>query len=358
MLTIKNLTKTVKQKNILENINIEIQDGSFISLLGPSGSGKTTLLRIIMGLENCHCGEVTYEKKLLTQGKKIIVPAAQRKFSLVFQEFTLFPHFNVYQNIVAGMDHITRSDRRKIAGELLDLFEISHLKQRSIDTLSGGEQQRAAIVSALAVRPKLLMLDEPFSNIDRRMKEELYIRLQKVLKDYRMTTILATHDHGEAFFFSDRIYILKDGRIKDSRPPYPLYTTPADPWVASFIGDVNYLTGYELKHFFQVEGDSISEDSYYLVRPEEFCLSSFPQTAGAGTRCTVEKGEFYGFYSVVTVMMENGKKIKIKNLDRKQYREGDIVSLDIIKNIDCILSNKFDVKNFDQVKEGNSEDIT
>lgn len=342
MLKIQNLTKSVKEKKILTNININIENGSIVSILGPSGSGKTTILRIIMGLENYEKGTVLFGDTLLSIGKKIIVPAAQRKFAFVFQDFTLFPHLDVYKNIIAGLDHMKQSDRRTIAEELLTLFEISQLKHQPINTLSGGEQQRVAIASSLAVRPKILMLDEPFSNIDRKMKEYLYNKLHKILKKYNITTILATHDHGEAFFLSDHIYVLRDGRIQDNNSPYLLYTQPADPWVASFIGDVNYLSGYELKTIFNIHNNSLSDDSYYLIRPEEFRVSGITHGENTYTNaCIIERIEFYGFYRIIIAVMPNGKKIKIKDLHQVLCTVGEKVAIVIVKKSELILLNKF-----------------
>ncbi|MBN2535473.1 MAG: ABC transporter ATP-binding protein [Spirochaetales bacterium] len=334
MLTIQNLSRSVKGKKILSNINIRIKSGTIVSLLGPSGSGKTTLLRIIMGLEDVDEGSLSFGDTLLSKGKRIFIPAEQREFALVFQEFILFPHLDVYKNIVIGLNHLEQSRRRIIAEELLELFEITHLKYQCVDTLSGGEQQRVAIARTLAVRPRVLMLDEPFSNIDRKMKEYLYGRLQDILKQYNMTTILATHDHAEAFFFSDNVYVLKDGEIKDENPPSLLYTQPADPWVASFVGDVNYISGYDLKTLFHFHNQALCDDSFYLIRPEEFLIS---KSGHETNEWVIEKIEFYGFYRTIRVTLQNGKKINIKDLNRAHYTVGEKVFLRIAKTGESIV---------------------
>jgi iron(III) transport system ATP-binding protein len=267
-----------------------------------------------------------------------MLPAEERKFAFVFQDFTLFPHLNVYKNIVIGLEHVKKSEQRLIAEELLELFEISHLKERSIDSLSGGEQQRVAIASSLAIKPGILMLDEPFSNIDRKMKEYLYTRLHEILKQYKITTILATHDHGEAFYLSDHIYVLREGKIMDNNSPGMLYMRPGNPWVASFIGDVNYLTGNELKTFFKIQSDSLCEESWYLIRPEEFHLTI--NNTGM-EKCYIENIEFYGFYRVIIVVLPHGKKMRVKDFHQGDFMIGDHVTIHIAKKTESILLNKY-----------------
>ena len=344
MIAIRNLVRKSGKKTILDNINMEIAGQTTASFLGPSGSGKTTLMRIIMGLDLPEQGTVSFDDTLLSDGNRIIIKPEKRNFSLVFQEFILFPHLNVYRNITAGLDHLPPAERKSLAEELLDLFEIAHLRQRSIDTLSGGEQQRIAIARALALKPAVLMLDEPFSNIDRKMKERLYGKLKAVIRRSGITTILATHDHAEAFFFSSRIFVLREGKIVDSNPPYTLYMQPGDPWVAGFVGETNYITGSELKTIYGMQPVPVKDNALYLIRPEEFQIvrnhnAADTGTAGAGI---IEQIDFYGFYRNITVTMENGKKITVRDFHKADYTCGEKVSLKITKTPESILVTETD----------------
>lgn len=339
MLEIHNLNVSHEKKNILTEIDLRVEKSEIVSLLGPSGSGKTTLLRVIMGLEQPVTGTILYEQRALSEGKKIIVPPEKRNFSLVFQEFILFPHLDVYHNIAIGLEQLPKAVRRSQISELMELLEIIPLKERRVDTLSGGEQQRVALARSLALRPALLLLDEPFSNLDRSMKERLYGRLKVRLKQSKITTILATHDHAEAFFFSDKIHVLQAGRRLASAAPLALYSQPATPWVAAFIGEVNYLTGEELQTLFGIQAGGLKSEARYLIRPEEFQAAHLSLVKGVepAVPATVMQTEFYGFYHTLTVALENGKTIKIKYFDQTEYKSGESVAVRINKPVGAIL---------------------
>jgi ABC-type Fe3+/spermidine/putrescine transport system ATPase subunit len=340
MLELRNCAKSFNGKPVLENINIIIKKGSIVSFLGPSGSGKTTLIRIIMGLETPDEGEVSWGGRLLASGKKTIVKPEDRSFSLVYQDFMLFPHLDVYGNINLGLGRAAKHEKEKIVLKLAEALEITHLLHRPIDTLSGGEQQRVSICRALAVRPEIVMFDEPFSNLDRNMKERLWRKLKQLVLEAGITVVFATHDHGEAFFWSDKIYVLREGRVEDGNEPYLLYTKPATPWSASFIGEINYFSGLELVTLFGLDSGQLKNDSYYLVRPEEFTIST---DRPLFAKAVIDEVEYYGFYRSVNVQLAVGKKIRIKDFVHTHLAAGLRVSIGIDKAYESLTATETSV---------------
>ena len=329
MLDAVHITKTVGKTALLQDVSVQVGQGGVISLLGPSGSGKTTLLRIVMGLETHEQGELRWHDTLLSDGDGARVRAEDRGFSLFFQEFSLFPHLNVRRNIELGLGHLSKAARRERVMELLALLDIAPLRDRPIDHLSGGEQQRVALARTLAVQPQVLLLDEPFSNVDQMIKQTLYERLQAWLRAHGTTTVIATHDQAEAFFFSDRIYVLRDGRVVDQNTPSQLYARPATAWVAAFVGETNYLTGAELRAGFGLDDDRLRDDRHYLVRPEEFeCAPDAPANA------TVERLWLYGFYREILAKLDNGRRVRVKDLHRADLEEGGPAHVRMAKPLD------------------------
>ncbi|MFW5689344.1 MAG: ABC transporter ATP-binding protein [Spirochaetota bacterium] len=235
-------------------LDLEVDAGELISILGPSGSGKTTTLRLIAGFEQPDQGRITIDGRDVTG----LRPAA-RKVGYVFQDYTLFPHMNVAQNIGYGL-RIREQPRDVISrrvGELLDLMELSGYESRRIETLSGGERQRVAIARALAVDPVLLMLDEPFSSIDEVLRRDLRREIVRLQKELGITVLFVTHSRQEALSISDRVAVLRQGRLIQYGSPVDLYREPADEFVAGFVGEVSFI---------EVDGRSL------MLRPEDVSL--------------------------------------------------------------------------------------
>jgi iron(III) transport system ATP-binding protein len=285
MLAAIGITRRAGKRTLLRNISFELPAGSTATVLGPSGSGKTTLLRALIGLEPPDAGEVHLDGRCLAREGLHVAPE-NRGMALVFQEFTLFPHLDVKANLEFG---VRGRRRRSEARKLLELLDIEQLERRRIDSLSGGEQQRVALARALAVRPRLLLLDEPFSNIDSMLREQLYGRLRGWLAAEGVSTLIATHDHKEAFYFSDAILVLRDGALIDHNTPRGIYEAPADAWTAEFFGAANFLNGAALASL--APGRNLEPDCRYLVRPEAFQLST---AAGDGSRAEVRSVIYYG----------------------------------------------------------------
>lgn len=222
----------------LKNIDLDIQPGEFVSLLGPSGCGKTTLLRIISGFITPTAG------KVLIDGQSVVgLTASQRGVGIVFQNYALFPHMTVWDNVAYGLraKGLSRGRVSNKVGEMLELVRLSHLAKRYPNELSGGQQQRVAISRALAVEPKLMLLDEPFSALDKNLRLDMQIEIRRLLGEQGVTAILVTHDQEEAMSMSDRIAVLLDGEIHQFDSPSQVYDRPATLFVSSFVGTCNQL---------------------------------------------------------------------------------------------------------------------
>ncbi|MBF0200277.1 MAG: ABC transporter ATP-binding protein [Desulfamplus sp.] len=225
---------------ILKDIDLSIEPGARLSLLGPSGCGKTTLLRIIAGLETPDSGDIFFRGLNMAS-----IPPHRRNFAMMFQEFALFPHRNVFKNIAFGLEMkgVPTRDIGKRVHEMLELVNLEGYDKRDTDELSGGERQRVALARTLAPYPDLLLLDEPLGALDRLLRERLLGDLCHILDKTSVTTVMVTHDHQEAFAVSDNVCVMDQGRVAQVAPPRMLYTFPADPGVADFLGFRNVFDG-------------------------------------------------------------------------------------------------------------------
>jgi ABC-type Fe3+/spermidine/putrescine transport system ATPase subunit len=239
MLEVRTIHKRfAPDKEVLQGVSLTVEPQEILCLLGPSGCGKSTLLRIIAGLERADQGRVLLNGSDITE-----TPAHRRNVGLMFQDYALFPHLNVAENIAYGlrMHGAPASERRRRVEEMLALVNLEGYAHRSVDDLSGGEQQRVALARTLAPNPTLLLLDEPVANLDRLLREELLEALRRILKRLQVTTIFVTHDQEEAFALADRIAVMRAGRLEQVDAPAPLYRRPANTFVAAFLGFRNLL---------------------------------------------------------------------------------------------------------------------
>ena len=236
MLEIKNIAKYFGDTMVLENINLSVKQGEFVSLLGLSGSGKTTLLRILSGLETPEVGDIIFNDQRINN-----IPVNQRRFGVMFQNYALFRHMTVAENVAYGLKSLPKSERpnqQEIETQVTDLLErmqVSHLSNVYPSQLSGGQKQRVALARALAIKPRLLLLDEPFSALDAQIRKKLREFVRDVCKSVGVTTIMITHDQDEAMDMSDRIAIMNVGRIVQYDSPKNLKLNPADDFVKSFL---------------------------------------------------------------------------------------------------------------------------
>ncbi|MEW5953573.1 MAG: ABC transporter ATP-binding protein [Bacillota bacterium] len=224
------------------DLSFSIIDGEFFSLLGPSGCGKTTTLRLIAGLERPDSGVVAIGQEVVA-GEKVWVAPEKRGVGIVFQDYALFPHMTVYQNIAFGLKGFSRKEIRQRVMHILAVVGLIGLANRYPHELSGGQCQRVALARSLAPSPKVILLDEPFSNLDADLREELRTETRRILKENGTTTILVTHDQEEAFSLSDRVGVLSQGRLEQIGTPAEVYHRPSSRFVADFVGKADFVAG-------------------------------------------------------------------------------------------------------------------
>lgn len=257
----------------VDGLSLALEDGEILALLGPSGCGKTTTLRLIAGFEWPDDGEIFVAGRLVA-GPGAHVAPEHRKVGMVFQDYPLFPHMTVAQNVAFGLHRMGRKEAMRRAGEMLALVGLEGMGNRYPHQLSGGQQQRVALAQALAPQPSLLLLDEPFSNLDAAFRGELRQLVRRVLKEVSATALLVTHDQKEAFSVADRVAVMAAGRIEQVGTPYELYTSPRTPFVARFLGHCAFL-----------EGTVQSGQSSVITELGPLPCATCP--AGAGERVTV-----------------------------------------------------------------------
>ena len=233
-----NIRKSFDCKEILKDVNLSVEKGEFVTFLGSSGCGKTTLLRCLIGLESVDSGSIILDGKDVTG-----VPAQKRGINMIFQQYCLFPTMNLYDNVSFGlrMKKVDKKEIQERVGDMLRMVNMQEHADKYPYQLSGGEQQRAALARCLVMEPKVLLLDEPFSAIDAKLRKELQIYLKEIHKKFNMTSIFVTHDQEEAMRMSDTIHLFHEGVLEQSASPYSIYTNPKTPYVASFIGSYNLL---------------------------------------------------------------------------------------------------------------------
>ncbi len=239
-LSIENVYSGYQGQQVLKGLNLHVQQGEIIALLGASGCGKTTLLRAIAGLHPISQGKISINGRLLS-GHHCCVPSEERGVGMIFQDYALFPHLSVADNILFGVKGLSRAECNKRLSEMLALVKLDGLENRYPHELSGGQQQRVSIARALAYEPELLLLDEPFSNIDAKVRHEMMLEIRSILKQRNVSAIFVTHSKDEAFVFADKLALFNRGHIEQYGEPEQLYRTPSNKYVAAFLGDVNFV---------------------------------------------------------------------------------------------------------------------
>ena len=243
---LKHVGKRYGDTQVLKDVNIEIEQGKFYTLLGPSGSGKTTILRAIAGFLDVSEGEVLFDGKRIND-----VPANQRKVNTVFQDYALFPHLNVFDNVAFGL-RLHRMSKETIKTKVTDALKMVRLQgyaDREISELSGGQQQRVAIARAIVLEPQVLLLDEPLSALDAKLRKDMQYELRELQERLGITFLFVTHDQEEALALSDEIFVMNDGQVQQSGTPVDIYDEPVNHFVADFIGESNIIQGHMIKDF-------------------------------------------------------------------------------------------------------------
>ena len=297
--TIKHVTKAFGDNVVLKEFNETFRDGEFVTLLGPSGCGKTTMLRIIAGFEKPTTGELYIDDQLVSGGKTF-VPPEKRSVGMVFQSYAVWPHMNVFDNVAYPLT-IKKTPKAEIKKQVDRVLEIVHLSQyaeRFPNQLSGGQQQRVALARALVAAPKLLLLDEPLSNLDAKLRESMRFEIKEIQKELGITVVYVTHDQTEAMAMSDRIFLINRGVVQQCDSPEVIYNNPANQFVADFLGKVEFFKG-EAKDgkitFPAMNGQSIAYDGpkqgrvEVAVRPENI----FFTTPEEGQMCGTLEAQYY-----------------------------------------------------------------
>ena len=240
ILSLQGITVAFDGETVLQNLNLNIRDGEFVTLLGPSGCGKTTTLRIVGGFVRPDEGDVFFDGKKITD-----LPPHKREVNTIFQKYALFPHLNVYENVAFGMRVHKKSEKeiRRTVHEMLEMVSLTGFERRSVHRLSGGQQQRVAIARALANDPKVLLLDEPLGALDLKLRKDMQVELKKIQQATGITFIFVTHDQEEALSMSDTVVVMDKGVIQQIGTPQDIYNEPQNAFVADFIGESNILDG-------------------------------------------------------------------------------------------------------------------
>ncbi len=295
-----------KNEPLIRNLNFSVNKGEIISFIGESGSGKTTFLKCLAGLEKINSGVIELNGNILNDNLKFVKPN-KRKIGFVFQDYPLFPHMNIEKNITINLD---KNNLNKL-GYIIELTNLKHLIQRFPHELSGGEQQRACLARALIREPDLLLLDEPFSNLDSNIKSLIQDEIHKIIKETKTTTILVTHDIKDTFNISDKILIFKAGVLQQYDNPVNMYCNPVNCYCAKILGDLNQIT--------------IGKKTYF-IRPEKIKLSKKSKLIGL-----VKKSLFSGkeYKIIISINNENWTFYNESPLkiDQKIYVDFDISDL-------------------------------
>lgn len=309
VLQLENISKKFSDDNVLNNINLEIERGEFITLLGPSGCGKTTTLRIIAGLETPDSGKVFINGTDVTN-----LEPNKRTVNTVFQNYALFPHMNVFENIAFGLKikNVPKEQIKEKVTEMLKLVALSGFEKRRIESLSGGQQQRVAIARALVNEPEVLLLDEPLGALDLKLRKEMQIELKKIQQRLGITFIFVTHDQEEALTMSDTIVVMNKGVIQQMGTPQDIYNEPANAFVADFIGESNIVDGIMLDDFktefcgrvFETLDKDFDKNEQVdvVIRPEDIQMVSPSDNVLKGTVLSVI---FKGVHYEIEVKLED-----------------------------------------------------
>ena len=335
--TIKGVTKSFGKVTVLQEFNQKFEDGEFITLLGPSGCGKTTMLRLIAGFEKPSSGEIYIGDKLVSSENEFL-PPEKRGIGMVFQSYAVWPHMNVFDNIAYPLkiQKIAKNEIEERVSQVLKIVHLEQYKDRFPSELSGGQQQRVALGRALVAQPEILLLDEPLSNLDAKLREEMRYEIKEITKKLKITVIYVTHDQIEAMTMSDRIVLINKGEVQQVAAPQEIYSKPKNMFVANFVGKVDFITG-------KVEESKILLDNsnnqtlpntssfkgkvVVAIRPENVILSDDGEITGK-----VYSKFYLGDCNDLRVEIGNGNILRIiaRASTYNTLNEGDEVKIKIL----------------------------
>lgn len=357
-LNIKNAVKRYGDNEVVKGLSVDIKPGEFFTLLGPSGCGKTTLLRMIIGFNTIEGGTFTVDGEVVND-----IPIHKRNMGMVFQNYAVFPHMSVKDNVAYGLKNqkLPKSEIDKKVNEILEVVRITDLKDRLPDQLSGGQQQRVALARAIVTHPAVLLMDEPLSNLDAKLRVEMRLAIREIQKKIDITTVYVTHDQEEALAVSDRIAVMNDGIIQQIGKPEVIYKRPVNTFVANFIGTTNFFKG-------KLSGESIKVDNYKFnlnnlntqadqdvivsVRPQEFIF-----VEEGGISGTIMTSTFLGLNTHYFIKLADGQEIEVIDSSNSPVilPENEVVNLKFNTDTINVFDNETERSIIKGVEESNEK---
>ncbi|MFC6669539.1 ABC transporter ATP-binding protein [Marinobacterium aestuariivivens] len=334
LLQVESVSCAYQNSVVVRDLSFAVGVGEIACLLGPSGCGKTTVLRALAGFNRLRGGAIRMEGEVVSTPELALAPE-KRRMGMVFQDYALFPHLTVFENIAFGLNGAGRADKGRAVAEMLELVQLPDLSKRYPHELSGGQQQRVALARALAPKPRLLLMDEPFSNLDTELRRQLSLEVRDILKHQGIAAIVVTHDQEEAFAISDRLGILAGGQLQQWGRPETLYYEPANPMVAGFVGKGSLFEGI------CVSETCVETELGLLEFAEPFCapagrtvrLFIRPADLHPGSDGSVEARiltrEFLGGQTLYTLELPNGRRVESEVRQQANHRVGDQVRLQV-----------------------------
>jgi iron(III) transport system ATP-binding protein len=340
MIRLSGVAKSFGAHLAVRDLDLELPRGKILALLGPSGCGKTTTLRLLAGFESPDAGEIEIADRLVARGapRGTNVPPEKRRVGMVFQDYALFAHLTVAKNVVYGLKGILRGKKKEArVAEVLSLARLDGLEDRMPHELSGGQQQRVALARALAPEPAVVLLDEPFSNLDAALRVQVRAEMREILTAAGATAIFVTHDQAEALSFADEVAVMFDGTVVQVAPPEEIYHRPATRAVAEFVGEANFVPGTAGDGRLRCAlgdvpacGECIGNVEA-MLRPESLRLQALrdEEDSGAGVGATVLTREFYGHDQLVKLRLDSGPVVCSRLGGGPGFRPGERVAVEV-----------------------------
>jgi iron(III) transport system ATP-binding protein len=332
ILELKNIYHAYDKNLVIRNISLKLKQGTIGCLLGHSGCGKTTVLRAVAGFEDVIDGEILMEGKIVSKKGWSLAPE-RRHIGMVFQDYALFPHLTAFENVAIGLWKLEQSQRIKMVSNVLDTVHLGDVQTSYPHELSGGQQQRVALARALARMPKLLLMDEPFSNLDINLREKISMEVREILKKYGITALIVTHNQYEAFAMADEIGVMKEGEVQQWDTAYNVYHKPVNQFVADFVGDGVLLQGVVIGENIVRTGLGILEGHFphhfpkgcpvdILLRPEDVVHSD-----DSNMKAKVLKKAFRGESILYTLMLDNGERVLSLASSHHEHQTGSMIGI-------------------------------
>ena len=333
-LSVDSISAAYDKALVIDDISFNLNEGELACLLGPSGCGKTTILRAISGFQNIESGNITLDQNILAS-KSINVLPEKRNVGMVFQEHALFPHLTLAKNISFGLHKLSKNEQQKKTQTMLDLIGMPEYGDRYPHELSGGQAQRVALARAIAPQPKLLLLDEPFSNLDTELRESLGYEIRNLLKELGITSIMVTHDQHDAFALGDTVGVMSQGQLLQWDTSFNLYHAPNSRFVANFIGDGVFVKGTLIKEdtvstqFGEIKGEKVGalingKEIDLLIRPDDVSVN-----ANSSIRGQVIRKAFKGAQTLYTLKFETGEQLMSLMPSHDDYEVDDLIGVTI-----------------------------